>query len=179
MCNSLWLDGLWLARPLCSWDSPGKYTGVGCHFLLQRTFPSQGSNPCLLQLSCAAGRFFTVEPLIPTWFLEELVPILHDVMCSFSPFTFKEWGAYHVVKMGNSLVFWFLSPLRYLRTGVPKLWDLMPDDLRWNWCNNHRNKVHSKCNVLKPWQNHHPTGPRKNRFPWSGSLVPKELGTPA
>ena len=26
------------------WDFPGKTTGVGCHFLLQRIFPSQGSN---------------------------------------------------------------------------------------------------------------------------------------
>ena len=29
----------------CSpWNFPGKSTGVGCHFLLQRTFPTQGSN---------------------------------------------------------------------------------------------------------------------------------------
>ena len=30
------------------WDSPGKNTGVGCHFLLQGIFPTQGSNPGLL-----------------------------------------------------------------------------------------------------------------------------------
>ena len=29
---------------LCPWDFPGKSTGVGCHFLLQRIFPTQGSN---------------------------------------------------------------------------------------------------------------------------------------
>ena len=28
-----------------SGDSPGKNTGVGCHALLQRIFPTQGSNP--------------------------------------------------------------------------------------------------------------------------------------
>ena len=28
-------------------DSPGKNTGVDCHFLLQGIFPTQGSNPCL------------------------------------------------------------------------------------------------------------------------------------
>ena len=28
-------------------DSPGKNTGVGCHFLLQGIFPTQRSNPCL------------------------------------------------------------------------------------------------------------------------------------
>ena len=26
------------------WDFPGKSTGVGCHFLLQGTFPTQGLN---------------------------------------------------------------------------------------------------------------------------------------
>ena len=29
------------ARFLCPWDSPGKNTGVGCHFLLQGIFPAQ------------------------------------------------------------------------------------------------------------------------------------------
>ena len=29
---------------LCPWDFPGKDTGVGCHFLLQRIFPIQGLN---------------------------------------------------------------------------------------------------------------------------------------
>ena len=31
-------------RLLCPWNSPGKNTGVGCHFLLQGIFPTQGSN---------------------------------------------------------------------------------------------------------------------------------------
>ena len=31
-------------------DSPGKTIEVGCHSLLQRIFPTQGSNLCLLQL---------------------------------------------------------------------------------------------------------------------------------
>ena len=29
------------------WDSPGKKSGMGCHFLLQGIFPTQGSNPGL------------------------------------------------------------------------------------------------------------------------------------
>ena len=33
---------------LCPCDSPGKNTGVGCHFLLQGIFPNQGLNPGLL-----------------------------------------------------------------------------------------------------------------------------------
>ena len=40
--------GLQPARLLCPWDSPGKNTGVGCHFPLQGIFPTQGSNPGLL-----------------------------------------------------------------------------------------------------------------------------------
>ena len=33
---------------LCPRGSPGEDTGVGCHFLLQGIFPTQGWNPCLL-----------------------------------------------------------------------------------------------------------------------------------
>ena len=46
--DSLWLHGLQPARLLCSWDSPGKNTGVVCHFLLQGIFLIQGLNPGLL-----------------------------------------------------------------------------------------------------------------------------------
>ena len=46
--NSLQPHGLEPTRPLCPWDSPGKNTGVGCHFLLQCIFPAQGLNPHLL-----------------------------------------------------------------------------------------------------------------------------------
>ena len=42
------------------WDSPGKNTGVGCHFLLQGIFPIQGPNLRLLcLLHWQAGFFFT------------------------------------------------------------------------------------------------------------------------
>ena len=36
-----------LQAPL-SIEFPSKNTGVGCHFLLQGIFPTQGSNPCHL-----------------------------------------------------------------------------------------------------------------------------------
>ena len=42
--DSLWSRGLQPTRILCPWDSPGKNTGVGCHFLLQGIFPTQESN---------------------------------------------------------------------------------------------------------------------------------------
>ena len=35
----------WTVRLLCSWNSPGKNTGVGCHFLLQGNLPNPGIEP--------------------------------------------------------------------------------------------------------------------------------------
>ena len=51
------------ARLLCPWDFPGKNTGVGCHFLLQGIFATQGSSthlPCLLRQQ--AGSLPPVPP---------------------------------------------------------------------------------------------------------------------
>ena len=43
-------------------EFPGKYTGVGCHFLLKGIFPAQGSNVTLLRLLVLADGFFTAVP---------------------------------------------------------------------------------------------------------------------
>ena len=48
MSYSLRLHGLYPAKLLCPWNSPGKNTGVGCCFLLQGIFPTQGWNPYFL-----------------------------------------------------------------------------------------------------------------------------------
>ena len=45
--NSLWPHGLFLAKLICPWYSPGKDTGVGCQSLLQGIFPTQGPNASL------------------------------------------------------------------------------------------------------------------------------------
>ena len=42
--------GLHPARLLYLWNFPGKNAGLGCCFLLQWIFPTQGSNPHLLYL---------------------------------------------------------------------------------------------------------------------------------
>ena len=39
-----------VARLLCPWDFAGRNTGLGCHFLLQGIFPTQGLNLHLLRL---------------------------------------------------------------------------------------------------------------------------------
>ena len=51
MLNCVWLfvtHGSVARQALPPWDFPGKNTGVGCHFLLQRIFLTQGSNQDLL-----------------------------------------------------------------------------------------------------------------------------------
>ena len=48
MSSLLWPSGLKTARLLCPWNFPDKNTGVGCHFLFQGIFPTQGSNSRLL-----------------------------------------------------------------------------------------------------------------------------------
>ena len=44
-----------------SWNFPAKNTGVGWHFLLQRIFPTQESNPTSLASPALVGGFFTTE----------------------------------------------------------------------------------------------------------------------
>ena len=49
-CPTFCDPGLKSTRLCCPWDSLGKNTGMGCHFLLQGIFPTQGSNLHLLSL---------------------------------------------------------------------------------------------------------------------------------
>ena len=49
-------------QALLSMDFPGKNTGVGCHFLLQEIFLTQGLN----RVSCIVGRRFTIQATLPT-----------------------------------------------------------------------------------------------------------------
>ena len=46
--DSLKHHGLQPGRLLCPWNSPDQNTRVGNHFILQRIFPTQESNPGLL-----------------------------------------------------------------------------------------------------------------------------------
>ena len=59
LSDSLWPHGLQPTRLLSPWNSPGKKTGVGCHFLLQEIFLIQESNPGLLR--CRQIFFFPTE----------------------------------------------------------------------------------------------------------------------
>ena len=50
--NSLQPHRLYLAKLLCPWNFPGKNIGMGCHFLFQWIFLTQGPNQQLLHLLC-------------------------------------------------------------------------------------------------------------------------------
>ena len=80
-----------------SWDFPGKRTGVGCHFLLQGIFPTQGLNPglphCRQTLYCLShqGRseilqLFIVLPysLLPTLGLLSLPALIGECFDLFN-----------------------------------------------------------------------------------------------
>ena len=50
MSDFLRLFGLYPTRLFCPWHFSGKNTGVGSHFLLRGSFPTQGLSPHLLCL---------------------------------------------------------------------------------------------------------------------------------
>ena len=97
--DSLQPYGLEPARLLCPWDSPGKDTGVSCHFLFQGIFPTQGSNPWFESTSpvtpALADRFFTNKPpgkpSGPCWLplkmmtFENNFDIIHSQLSSTGP----------------------------------------------------------------------------------------------
>ena len=64
MSNSLRTHGLKPARLLYPWNSPGKNTGVGCHFFIQEIFPTRGLNLSLLH--CLTFRKLGSWHLVPS-----------------------------------------------------------------------------------------------------------------
>ena len=62
MSDSLQPYGPQPTRLLCSWGSPGKNTGVGCHTLLQGIFQTQGLN---LRFLCLLHWQAGSLPLVP------------------------------------------------------------------------------------------------------------------
>ena len=60
--NSLQSHGQRSLMGYSPWDFPDKSTGVGCHFLLQGIFPTQGLNPRLLCLLHCRQILLPAEP---------------------------------------------------------------------------------------------------------------------
>ena len=66
MSSFKWPQELQPGRLLCPWDSPGKNTGVGCHYLVQGIFPTQGLNSCLLHCRWTLWRW-----IMTGWYLKQ------------------------------------------------------------------------------------------------------------
>ena len=114
--DSLRPRGLQPARLLCPWDSPGKNTGVGCHFLLQGIFPTQGLNPCLLRCRQILS---TEPPGKPLCFIHSIDSIHALILISpFSLCILPAWCPYICcLQLCLSLCFAnkFVSKVRLLR----------------------------------------------------------------
>ena len=82
---------------ICPWDSIGKNTGVGCHFLLQGIFPNQELNPGLLHcrqilyqlsyegspiLPCVISALTGVREHSEVWLWLSLGPGLRGLHCN-------------------------------------------------------------------------------------------------
>ena len=93
-------------------DSPGKNTGVGCYALLQGIFPTQVLNPGLPHRRLILNHLSHL-PNLPSWHYRA--------------------NTYLTIWEINSPM-WTTNELRMesSKTGVPNLWDLIADDLRWN-----------------------------------------------
>ena len=79
MSDSLQPHGLQPSRLFYPWDSPGKNTEVGCHFLLQGIFPTQGSNLGLPHCRKTLYRLSHQEDLVMWWKLS-----VKETQCSGS-----------------------------------------------------------------------------------------------
>ena len=138
--DSLQPHGLQPIRVLCPWDFPGKDTGVGCRFLLQRIFPTQGSNPDLLhctqtlyplsrQGSPKTKYYKSIETSIlliilvsfpihpPIFNILHIFPFFNKILSIFQP----KWSTYVcTLNKENNDILGSLVTLHYLR-----LWKLV------------------------------------------------------
>ena len=99
-------------------------------------FPSMWDlpRPGVYPLSPAlAGRFFSTAPPGKPGF-GFLIGDGWLIGCSESKQWWRESGMACVSHLTSGLDFCFSI------SGVPNLWEVIPDDLRWSWCNNNRNR---------------------------------------
>ena len=89
LCPTLPAHGLWPTRLLCPWTFSGKNTEVGCHFLLQGIFPTQGSDSHLLHLLHWQVDFFY------PWTTREALDVLFLFFPKISPFLHP--STYHII----------------------------------------------------------------------------------
>ena len=156
MSNSWWLHGLWPARLLCSWDSPGKNTGVGCHSLLQEIFLTQGLNWGLLHcwriLYCLSHQgspvlcvnfyiyyfwgFHKYFPAVSEAGVTSVHVSLHVYMCvlvCMCAHMYKSTCRYGIVMSGTVSRLYAKSGNILIHSGISRLTSVL-GKLWWIWC---------------------------------------------
>ena len=81
----------------CPWDFPGKNNGLGCHFLLQRIFPTQILNPYFLHCRgslyhWATKKLYFLGPALYFYFLEGEAPGNFDSRHLHSLSVYLRWS---------------------------------------------------------------------------------------
>ena len=150
--DSWWARGLQPARPLCPWDSPGKNTGVGCHFLLQRIFLTQGSiKPVSLVSPALAAKFFTTSV---TWAAQEVHTFYFILFYSIHGSLRKLKKKKKREKMAEAIHFWVLEieiPTKWCTPGACLVvqWLRLPFQCRGYWFNPWLGSWDPTCLVAK------------------------------
>ena len=113
---------LWATRSLSSGDSPGKNTGVGCCFLLQGIFPTQGSNLALLhllywQMGSLPGKCYLESPWYSElpwkkcdYFSGETLRTGPETTCEILPSSLHAGTRSHVASMPDVSVVALVTP---------------------------------------------------------------------
>ena len=103
--DSLRHHGLWPAKLLYPWNSPGKNTEVGCHYLLQGIHPDPGIEP--MSPALHADSLPSKQPGKPylylyKWYLSVLVLCLVIFLC----FCIRLFKNYHIETFCKHPVLW-------------------------------------------------------------------------
>ena len=118
-----------LATLLCPWDSLGKNTGVGCHFLLQEILPTQRLNPGLPHL--LHGHPGSL-PLVPIGKLLSCVRYIR-ILCNQIPENFSPGNTESLFPLNNSSFFFLLQFLAItILLSVSMKLMILETSLKWN-----------------------------------------------
>ena len=160
------LSSVWLCNPTncsppgssCLWDSPDKNTGVGCHFLLQWIFPTQGLNPRLLRLQAdsltqtqiqalsSATPEGDSEPGLPSWLLHSalglhLIPCLSFPVCTMGTMAAPDSGTPCLAHLGGSS-----NTCYFYQANIHPGPETLPEEVEV------RAPHESECKVMPLWQ---------------------------
>ena len=118
LCNPIDYNppGFW------SWDFPGKNTGVGCHFLLEGVFPTEGSNLPLLSFLCCQADSLPLSHLgspyicmylcMYIWYVHMWIYIYAYILCVYTQ-THSHLTLISKIPCQHSYLFWQLPRRLY------------------------------------------------------------------